>query len=304
MGDALVVWQLSDGKRGHERQVEGLIAALAARRQLSHHRIAVPGSAWRRLCVAAGGHFDGTTGLPAPHFIIGAGRACQWPLIGLRRARGGRSIYLMRPALPAACFDLCIIPRHDGITGGAHVLLSDGPLNPMRPGLAPRAALGLILIGGPSRHHRFEPAAVLDQVRRIVEHAPQLAWTVADSRRTPPDFVGALAGLSGVRHVRHQSSGEDWLPAALAQATQVWVSADSAGMLYEALSAAAPLGVIEVAPRRADRITAIAPELCARGLAVRVADLATGARPTARAALDEAGRIADALLVRWPQARP
>ena len=303
MSDALVVWQLSDGKRGHERQVEGLIAALAARRPLTQHRIAVPGTAWQRVCAAASGRLAGAAGLPAPHFIIGAGRACQWPLLGLRRARGGRSIYLMRPALPTACFDLCVVPRHDGIAPGAHVMLSEGPLNPMRPGPAPRAAQGLILIGGPSRHHRFDRASILDQVRRIVEHAPQLAWTLSDSRRTPPDFASALAALPGVQHVRHQTSGEEWLPAALTQAAEVWVSADSAGMLYEALSAGAPLGVIEVAPRRADRITAITADLCARALAVRVADLAAGAGPTASAPLDEAGRIADALLARWPEPR-
>ena len=98
---SLVVWQLSDGKRGHERQVEGLIDALAEREAVDHHRITLQATGLRPVLDALIGHFSAASELPRPALIIAAGRACQWPLIAARRASGGRSVYLMRPG-PAA----------------------------------------------------------------------------------------------------------------------------------------------------------------------------------------------------------
>ena len=86
-----------------------------------------------------------------------------------------------------------------------------------------------------------------------------------------------------------------WLVETLARAEQAWVSADSVAMLYEALSAGARLGVIDVPVKRRDRISAIAPALIARGWAAAV-----GEEPPAAVMLDEAGRCAEAILMRWP----
>jgi uncharacterized protein len=299
MRDPLIVWQLSDGKRGHERQCEGLLRALAERRRLELHRLGVARGFVDRcrakLMVPGGGSAD----LPPPDLLIGAGRACQWPLFVARRRHGGRSIYLMRPALPLHCFDLCVIPRHDGVSAGARVEISEGPLNPMRPTPGPRAPLGLVLIGGPSRHHRYDDEQILLQIRQLVARAPELDWTVSDSRRTPPALAAALADLDGCHYLAHRDTPPDWLPATLAVAAQAWVSADSIAMLYETLSAGAALGVIEVPARRADRVSGVAGELRARGWAVTLNDLIKGQIPAARVILNEAGRIADLVLARW-----
>ena len=299
MARALVVWQWTDGKRGHERQCEGLLQALAARRTLEHHLLPVPTSPLQRLCDFLGGSLPALRGLPNPDLILGAGRACALPMLAARRARGGRAVCIMRPQLPLACFDLCIIPRHDGVAPSAHVEVSEGPLNAMRPAASREAGLGVILLGGPSAHHAWDQQAMLAQIARVLAARPDMHWLATDSRRSSAGLAARLADLGGINFYSHRDTAPDWLPSLLARAEQVWVSADSVSMIYEALSAGARVGVLDVPARRADRISAIAGDLLARGLVMSAqaqgADTAVLPPP-----LREADRIADIILARWP----
>src|SRR5690606_33073582 len=102
----LVVWRICDGKSGHDRQTAGLVAALRAEMPVAEHVIEAAAVA-RAPWLALRRRFPVGAGLPDPALIVGAGRRTQWPLIAARRARGGKSVYLMRPSLPARCFDLC-----------------------------------------------------------------------------------------------------------------------------------------------------------------------------------------------------
>ncbi|MEQ8233399.1 MAG: ELM1/GtrOC1 family putative glycosyltransferase, partial [Gammaproteobacteria bacterium] len=157
--------------------------------------------------------------------------------------------------------------------------------------------LGLILLGGPSAHHDWDEAAVIAQVERIVAAAPTMRWQLSDSRRSPGTLLPALRARlpARVTCVSSRDSAPDWLPTTLARAAVAWVSADSVAMLYETLSAGARLGIIDVPPRRADRISAIASALVARGWAATI-----GMALPAPVRLAEAARCADALLARWP----
>lgn len=299
MARALVVWQWTDGKRGHERQCEGLLQALADRRSLDHHLLPVPSSPLQRLCEILSASLPALRGLPNPDLILGAGRACALPMLAARRARGGRVICIMRPQLPHVCFDLCIIPRHDGVAPSAHVELSDGPLNPMRPAPSREAGLGVILLGGPSAHHAWDEQAMLAQIGRVLEARPDMHWLVTDSRRSPASLAARLAAHEGLSFFSHRDAAPDWLPQLLSRAEQAWVSADSVSMIYEALSAGARVGVLDVPVQRADRISAIADDLLARGL---VMSLHTNMSDTDASppVLREAERIAEIILARWP----
>ena len=299
---ALVIWQLTDGKRGHERQSAGLIAALARRRALDVHRVDVSAGRLAYALEFLTARFPHANGLPDPDFLIGAGRACQLALLAARRARGGRAVYLMRPALPWRCFDLCIVPRHDRPPLSSRILISEGPLNPLQPARVRDATLGLILLGGPSAHHGWDTRQVVQQIERIVGSEPALRWTITDSRRSPADLAVAIERLVGdkVTYRRAAQTDVDWLPDILARAAQAWVSADSMAMLYEALTGGARVGLIEVPVRRHDRIAGVAADLIARGWVAPA-----GAQLPARApvVLAEAERCAEVLLERWPEVR-
>ncbi|CAN0294702.1 unnamed protein product [Phaeothamnion confervicola] len=299
MARALVVWQWTDGKRGHERQCEGLVLALADRCSLDHHLLLVPSSPLRRLCDFFCASLPAVRDVPDPDLILGAGRRCALPMLTARRARGGRAVYIMRPQLPPACFDLCIIPRHDGVAPSAHVELSEGPLNPMRPAVNREAGLGVILLGGPSPHYAWDEEAMLAQIARLRATRPDMHWLATDSRRSPASLAPRLAAQHGLGFFSHHDTAPDWLPKLLARAEQVWVSADSVSMIYEALSAGARVGVLDVPVRRIDRISAIAADLTARGLVMSLHAYGsdTSASPPP---LREADRLADIILARWP----
>lgn len=295
----LVVWRFYDGKPGHDRQGIGLAQALAIATPLETHAFDVrdnPPSAWGYV---SGRAYRGE-GAPDPDFILGAGRRCQWPMLAARRARGGLAIYLMKPQLPRRCFDLCLIPRHDIKHDDPTVIVTDGVLNDIVAATA-RGCEGLILIGGPSDHYAWDGSALLRQIQSIVAQAPSKRWVVADSRRTPSETVATMRDVLGdkVSWMPHGESVPGWLPAQLARSNVVWVSSDSVSMIYEALTAGAAVGLLEIPARRDGRITRIAHDLADRKLVTPYRDWCAGAGLEARTPLAEARRCADLILARW-----
>jgi len=267
----LIVWRFTDGKPGHQNQSTGLLAALQHRLPVEDYLLPSlsPGTALRALLtgrLAAGGS------LPAPDLLIGAGHATHLSLLAARRVRGGRTIVLMKPSLPAAWFDLCIIPAHDTPRVADSILVTRGVLNRVRYSADRDAGTGLILLGGPSAHVEWSTAAVVVQVRELLAHSPGVRWTLTTSRRTPGTLLEQLAAEPALRGVvvPWEQTAPDWLPDRLARASHVWVTQDSVSMIYEALTSGAAVGLLNV-PWRDER------DRLARGVAQLVQDgLVTG----------------------------
>lgn len=239
-----VVWLISDGKPGHLNQSLGLAEALARATPTTIHILpALP--AWRVLLALLLKRFPGPV-LPAPDLIVGAGHAAHLTLLAARRARGGRAVVLMKPSLPRRCFDLCIVPRHDGVAGDAHTLVTEGALNRIRPAAARDRGHGLILIGGASRHFDWDSDAIQLQIKSILARTPDTQWTLTTSRRTPTDFLEALPPFPNLSVTPHTDTSPEWLPAQLARCGTAWVTPDSASMVYEALTAGAEVGVFDL----------------------------------------------------------
>jgi mitochondrial fission protein ELM1 len=239
-----VIWVISDGKPGHVNQSLGLAEALARATQADIHLLpALP--AWRAWLALLLKHAPGST-LPKPDLILGAGHATHLTLLAARRARGGRTIVLMKPSLPRRWFDLCILPQHDGVAADAHTLVTEGALNRIRPSTTRDAHHGLLLIGGTSPHFEWDSDAMQVQIKSILARTPDTQWTLTTSRRTPEDFLAQLPQSPNLAVVPHTATSPDWLPAQLAQSGTVWVTPDSASMVFEALSAGADVGVFDL----------------------------------------------------------
>lgn len=248
-----VVWCVSDAKPGHENQTRGLVEALADLVPVDDHWLpALPRG--RALRCWLGRRFPAGATLPDPDLVIGAGSATHLTLLAARRARGGRSVVLMKPGLPRRLFDLCVIPEHDGVPPSSRVLVTCGVLNRIRPSTGKDPYKGLILIGGPSKHHRWDDTSILVQVREITAET-RIHWTVATSRRTPVSMLAELRDYQtgNITVVPWQETGPDWLPRQLADAFRVWISEDSVSMVYEALTSGAHCGLLEVPPRHPHR---------------------------------------------------
>jgi len=240
----LVVWIVSDGKPGHVNQSLGLAEALARATPTEIHTLPVL-PAWRAWLALLLKRFPGNT-LPAPDLIVGAGHATHLTLLSARRARGGHSMVLMKPSLPRRWFDLCILPRHDGVAPDAHTLLTEGALNRIRPAAARDASQGLLLIGGTSPHFEWDSDAIQVQIKSILARTPDMRWTLTTSRRTPADFLALLPQYPNLTVIPHTATSPDWLPAQLARCGTVWVTPDSASMVFEALTAGAAVGVFDL----------------------------------------------------------
>jgi uncharacterized protein len=244
---------LSDGRPGHENQSLGLAEALARRTGAAVRTVRLPldRPLWTRIS-AARKLEDGET---PPQLLIAAGHRTHLPLYFAARRFHARSVVIMKPSLPARLFDLCLVPRHDlrNPRDRGHILVTRGALNRIAETPAEKTATGLILVGGPSKHHGWSLPPLLDAIAEAVRSRPELAWTLTNSRRTPPEFAEALGALDlPLEFAPVETTGPGWLPARLLTAREAWVTEDSASMVFEALTAGARVGLLPLPRLRPD----------------------------------------------------
>ena len=292
----LIIWRFSDGKPGHDHQSVGLVTALQVQRAIVEYRldVSVPGRpAWWWLS----GRYPPGEALPRPDILLGAGHASHVHMLAARRRFGGRCVVLMTPGLPRTWFDLCIVPEHDGVRPAANQLITRGVLNHVRPGGEHDSETGLIAIGGPSRHYRWDDDSLCQQLEQLLRLRPKRRWWLTSSRRTPAALVSRLAGLPGVEFMPFAETPSGWLLERLAEAGEVRVSEDSVSMIYEALSSGARVGLLEVHRQCSNRIT--------RGVDQLISDSWVGAPGQMRLAagpkqvLNEADRCAKWIDKQW-----
>jgi len=302
-GAALTVWRVLDGKRGHEMQTAGLVEALTRRRSVEVHEFAAWGTAkaWTALVLGVSCF---RPDLPAPDLIVGAGHRTHATILPGRRIAGGRAVVLMHPSLPLNWFDLCLIPEHDNPPDRANVIATTGVLNTIRPAQGASSKRGLILIGGPSSNHRWDPIAIIHEVENLTARQPDVEWTLTTSRRTPDETERSLGllDISNLSVVPFRDTEAGWVNARLEECGRVWVSEDSMSMIYEASTAGAEVGVIGVPRLRKDsRVARAVDRLRTEGRVQSVSGASTvgeAAEKERFPPLAEADRCADLILKR------
>lgn len=313
----MVIYIISDGKKGHLSQTRGLAEALLCRArklrpETSHscHEIDVSPMGWLGKLFYKGRELD----LPRPHLILCAGHGTHLAALSLARHLRCLCMVCMKPSLPLRFFDLCIIPRHDlpeGENTGGRIFQTVGAINSIKPSPETDKRETLILIGGPSKEFAWDEETVLNQLATITRQSA-CPVVLTTSRRTPADFVQDVGAACPSIHVEPvERTGATWVADHLAAARDVWVTQDSVSMVYEALSSGAPVGIIEMA-RKGGKKEGKCSRV-ARGLHMLVADgsvctftewAKTHSLPHARTALDEAGRAADYILEHYPHILP
>ncbi|MGB5541368.1 MAG: ELM1/GtrOC1 family putative glycosyltransferase, partial [Gammaproteobacteria bacterium] len=187
----LIVWRFTDGKPGHDSQTRGLLAALRARVPVDDVTVHIADCRAGLVACLTGRTASALDG-PDPDLIIGAGHATHLPMLNARRVRGGRVVVLMKPTLPTAWFDLCVIPAHDRTRDSENILVTRGVLNRVRHEETKDEHAGLILVGGPSAHVAWSTETVLAQIDAVLARTTDVHWTLTTSRRTPADFLARL----------------------------------------------------------------------------------------------------------------
>lgn len=243
--------------------------------------------------------FPAGAALPDPDLIIGAGHGTHMTLLAAGRARGGRTIVLMKPSLPLRLFDYCLIPAHDLPPQRQNILVTRGVLNCAVPSRELAPGEGMILLGGPSRHYGWDAPGLIRQIREIRAGTKNVRWLIADSRRTPPATRHLLSGdaVSGGEFFPYETTAPGWLARHLRRAATVWVTEDSISMISEALTAGAAVGALSVPIKRRGRVTRAIDDMAGTGLIVRFSAWQAGATlHPADPPLYEAARCARILL--------
>ena len=291
-----VVWRLIDGKAGHERQTAGFAKALSHLCPCEIIDIAAPD-----IPAIRGLLFNRFPKVPSspPDIIVGAGRLCEIAMLALNRTFGGRTIYFMRPRLPTRLFDLCVIPRHDRPAAAPHVMITEGVVNDLQPTSPKVANSGVILIGGPSKHHRWHEQNLLEQVNQLITHNTHIRFKLTPSRRTPVSTQNALRRLKGIDFFGLEAISQQWLPKTLAESEIAWVTKDSISMIYEALSCGAKVGLLDVPIKREGRISRVADDLEKKAMVTNFAAWESNFEMHDSPTLAEAERVARWVSERW-----
>lgn len=251
-----MIWLVLDGKPGHQNQSEGLLQALTARRQTDVRRLPVM-PFWKTLKGSLLHRNFVLKALPSPDLVIGTGHRTHFTILLLARLYGARSVVLMKPSLPVSLFDLCLVPQHDGLPEKGNVVVTRGVLNRMQPAAHRKINQGVVLVGGPSKHFAWDEDGLLGQISAITHDMQHIHWLLADSRRTPASTSARLQSLQGehVDYIACDSTDSDWLPQVLGESGFAWVTRDSVSMVYEALTAGASVGLLDVPEIRPGRVS-------------------------------------------------
>jgi uncharacterized protein len=259
MADPLRVVAYTDGRPGHEKQTRAVLEALEAMTPLSIKTLALaPTSGWRRLAqglkawVGQGGSFLGLKHRDID-LIIGTGSTTHLPMLALKRRCRARLVTCMSPdPLLRRWFDLCLVPRHDTPPVRKNIFPTFGPPCVNVGGSRHDPRQGLILAGGiDPKSHQWDTSAFMAQVRQLGTRMPEMCWTISSSPRTPADTVEGLDRFAethrNVAFFRADETAPGWIESAYKSHGQVWVTADSVSMVYEALTAGCRVGILPVA---------------------------------------------------------
>lgn len=310
----MIIYIISDGKKGHLSQTRGLANALIEEAKQRRpdgvhavHEIDITKKGFFAKLFYKGKDLD----LPRPDLCLCAGHGTHLAALSLARHLRCLCMVCMKPSLPLSCFDLCITPRHDlpeGTPAGKGIFPTNGAINGIRPQPDVPKTETLILIGGPSKSYKWDTEMVLNQLFAIVRHSTT-PMVLTTSRRTPADFAAdVIATCPSIRVVPVSETGPNWVAEHLARAREVWVTQDSVSMVYESLSAGAPVGILEMPAKEgphkpdASRIARGLNMLIGDGSVCRFTEWAkTHELPRRTESLNEAGRAAAYIFEHFPQ---
>ena len=159
--------------------------------------------------------------------------------------------------------------------------------------------------GEDPKSHYWNHHQLLDQIRLILQKGVSMEWTLSSSPRTPPETIRQLDRLASAVGYSNFYCSENtppgWIEEQYSLNRQVWVSADSISMVYEAITAGCCVGILPVRwKRKTGKIKRSIDYLLTHGWATSFEQWKSGqALKVPHHRLDEAGRCAQEILRRW-----
>ncbi|MFV0437984.1 MAG: mitochondrial fission ELM1 family protein [Desulfopila sp.] len=247
-----------DGRAGHEKQSQAVAHELGRLAPVTIHQVVLaPVTVFGRMTeflqILTRPITTDNDGVAGSDLLIGTGSRTHLVLLAYRKKLQRPIVTCMTPErFLRPWFDLCCVPRHDGIGAAANILTIDGPPVLVKSVPAQRdPARGLILVGGTDeRSHTWDGKGIVTAIDRIVQASQNVHWRISSSPRTPEETVKRLQQLVAVRentsffHFRDTPRG--WVEEQYSVSTYAWVSADSVSMVYEAVTSGCKVGIVPV----------------------------------------------------------
>ena len=303
-----------DGRPGHEKQTQGVVAALSRLTPVEAKfvKLASPSvktglKNWMVYLVTLGLRIAQRSTEEPVDLIIGTGASTHVPMLQFKGRSRSKVVTCMTPdPVLLRKIDLCLVPHHDQPSERDNIFVTVGP-----PGLPPQkrqsdSRSNLILVGGrDEKSHVWRTSELIVQIEMLLKRQADIKWTITSSPRTPNDCENRLQAVAdlhaNVSFFRAQDTQTGWVEAAYAENAMAWVTADSISMIYEALTAGCRVGILPVKWKQANNkfqrsIDYLAHQELIMTYAQWLENPTHSVRP---AALDEASRCAEEILKRW-----
>jgi len=308
----LIIDAFFDSRVGHQKQTEAVLAALGQltvveirRKQVSKLGVIERLQNYGRFFTSGKSNTGNHLG---PNIIMGSGSRCHLPmLLAGQQAKPAKIVTCMTPeGLLIKKFDLCLVPRHDSPPKAENIFLTNGPPCPLGNKDRHNSKNGLILVGGiDHKSHHWQSAATIKQIKEVICKTPVIDWTISSSPRTPQETVLLLEMIAddskNVEFYRAEDTARGWIEEQYHRSRQVWVTADSISMVYEALSAGCQVGILPVNwLKKNNKFQAGLDLLAAEDMIIPYKKWQNGAPFSKKAAeFHEAKRCAEEILRRW-----
>ncbi len=240
-----VIWRFTDGKAGHDKQSLALVDSLMKQSKCRLFDFNVQDQRNPILDIIFK-NYKLPEGITKPDIAIGAGHKTHLHLLAIKRCFNAKIVVVMKPSLPLMFFDLCIIPKHDGIKNGPNIINIQSSLVKFNSNIKKKENTGLILIGGPSKHYFWDSKTVLEEICKISKKFKFRKLLLSTSRRTPFDFLDQLNELNipDIKVYEYSKIKSDWLDKHINKVKNIWVTNDSYSMVTEALASGADVDII------------------------------------------------------------
>ena len=240
-----VIWRFTDEKAGHDKQSLALVESLMNQTECRLYDFNVQSQPNPILNIIFK-NYKLPEGITKPDIAIGAGHKTHLHLLAIKRCFNAKIVVIMKPSIPLIFFDLCIIPKHDGIKNGPNIINIQSSLVKFNSNLKKKENTGLILIGGPSKHYFWDSKTVLEEICKISKKFKFRKLLLSTSRRTPFDFLDQLNELNipDIKVYEYSKIKSDWLDKHINKVKNIWVTNDSYSMVTEALASGADVDII------------------------------------------------------------
>ena len=247
-----ILW-ISDGKKGHEKQVEILLNEVSKTENIIIKKELIEINKFSQLLELAtysASLLLGSLFLNTGKFlkydednidiIIGAGSSIHMRMLLIKnylsnKGNSTKVVSILTPSFYRRKFDIICSPLHDSdkLSVAKKVIFFEGCLAKVSTNEV-EENIGFIGIGGTNKHFAFDQDAIIMQIEFLIGLYQQKKWFLFTSRRTPNEMVDKIKKIALTN--KNLIISDDNYDEIIEKASIKVVTQDSINMIYESLS--------------------------------------------------------------------